>query len=334
MSAWRGILVGALIVVQGAGGCRWIAGYDPRWDDGGRLSDLDGPRPLADARRTDLRIDVELPGDVGIPTNDAANCPASAPPLPLPTPCGCSGPTDCDGLPAGRDVDDSACNALLWQENFDALDPSKWQGWGAGWSADCGWLRQDAWAQDSYVGILAPAVLPKAHYLLEARLRLGAIGDPADWEVGIVARYTSLTSPSEPDGYISCIMRVDTVRDDVVNTGLKAINPDLKIHSKASGTNVFGAWQLDNPPGLYDPSPGQTYVLQLYFEPNAAQRQIHCVLFDDAGKLLRRANYVMWGTYASHIGNLPTAAGTVGVRSWRRQVSVDYLRVFDLGSWQ
>jgi len=109
------------------------------------------------------------------------------------------------------------------------------------------------------------------------------------------------------------------------------VNPDLKAESKNTPGDYRGGWPLDNPVGLYDEKENNIYILQLWFDSTPKAERLRCRLFDGQGKkLLRQTSYWMSGKDAKHIANLPKLPGRIGLRTWNRAASIDYIRVFEL----
>lgn len=280
--------------------------------------------------RADQRADT--------PGVDGPAGPVDSPPLEttLAT-CACS-VGDCDGLPDARDPEPSRCNELLYEETFatDPLTGGRWSTVRGDWSWTAGWLHQGAVDNDEatfdfYWARSNDASLPNRSYLVEVRLRLGAVDAMQDWDAAIVARMSdTLDVDQNPVELLTCNARMDT-KDSCAdcNPPQKIINPDLKVETRNS-LGWYGSWPRLNPSGLYDPAAGQTYLLQLWVQ-GGTQPQVNCLLSSDAdGKPLRLAYRQMWGSFDGDTKYVPTGIGTVGLRTWDRAVSYDYVRVFAL----
>lgn len=328
------------VLFHGGTGCHLIFPFDVDQADAGAGGD-------AIAEGVDLhspRSDLNGPcGDIDTPPLAAEQAK-----------CSCATTADdCDGIPSydiptytvGRDPEPDDCNELLYEETF-STDPAAEGRWKPltnidSWSWSCGWLHQGKQTSDIVSLVRAEDAGAKlgvtetdAHYLVEARLKLGEIFNPEFWEAGIVAR---ISGPSDSDGYprefISCVVRIDKRSDGDICYGCSpqrnVVNPDLKIESRNDSDDWFGAWPLENPPGLYDPTAGRVYQLQMWFRPANGERII-CRLYDDSGTHLRLAVYEMFGQYAGFLKEMPRKPGTVGLRAWGRAASFDYIRVFRL----
>lgn len=330
-----------VVLSQWGTGCHLIFPFDHDQTDGGSGGDaIDDSKGHVDLQNpwTDLKSPC---GDIDTP-----------PLAPKWASCACATATDdCDGIPnydiptynVGRDPEPDDCNDLLYEETF-STDPltGRWKPLTGTWSWSCGWLHQDKqtssdlfnFARSENAGAKLGVTDNDAHYLVEARFKLGPILIPDVWEVGLVAR---ISDPLDGDGYpgelISCVMRIDKRPidgDDCAdcNPKRKIIYPDLKIESRNS-LDWIGAWPRENPAGLYDPSAGRVYQLQMWFRPANGERII-CRLYDDSGTHMRLAVYEMFGQYARHTKYMPRKPGTVGLRTWGRAASFDYIRVYRL----
>jgi hypothetical protein len=257
--------------------------------------------------------------------------------------CSCAPPQgDCDAIPEAppkheRDLEPAHCNELLYEETFatDPLQGGRWKTLAGAWTHSCGWLHQPSTSPTatSWVQAVAPPLgttAQEAHYLVEARFRLGALGNKQVWQVGIAARVgAAATAKGLPRDYIACVARIDEQTDWCYGCtpGRYIINPDLKVESyNAKGGH--GAWPLANPAGSYTPAAGETYLLQLWYRPLKDKQQVNCRLYDEANVWKRNAFYQMHAQYAAHTAYVPTAPGTVALRTLGRAASFDYIRVF------
>lgn len=294
---------------------------------GGGVARRDGPSPVD---RGEGLASLDL-GDG--PVNDLLVV------SPCTTPCPPG--DDCDLVPQPRDPEPDLCNELLYEEAFDA-DPlgTRWSTINGSWSWSAGWLEQKGtsntdnsqdyyWARADDAELAVQAM--DARYLVETRLRLGAVGNPSFWEAGLVARLgdAQVGAYGYPRDHIVCVARVDKLVNDCATCSppSKIVNPDLRleIENAAGGSS---SWPEDNPVALYDPAPGQIYVMQLWYR--AQPSQLNCRLVDDAGKPMREAIFQFWGHDPRYQTYLPTAAGTVGFRTWWRAAGFDWIRVFRL----
>jgi hypothetical protein len=338
------------------GGCHWVfpygaAGRDTRADarhDG--ASDRPGSDRAGDGQHSDSAVDGAACVEPLL-SKQLAEC----------APCGDVNNTDCDGLPGAkqstqltqRDYYDGQCNKLLWEDHFDRPPSGRWTSFGdtvdALWRWSCGWYSQDwpgggypdpmhmAWARAT---MPTPSPLTSADYLVEARVKLGKIGNPQAWGVGIVARYT----PQAPFANIVCEARVD---NDPASPGLEGNPavpfPDVRIETRvAAGGQWTAGWPLPPRIKTFDGAEGQVYNLQLWYTSNFPYdvsspqcspgcKAIVCRVCDDS-QCYRTGILALW------IGNpsfpatplLPTAPGSVGLRTYGRAASFDYVRVFQL----
>jgi hypothetical protein len=269
--------------------------------------------------------------------------------------CGsCAGTTtnpDCDGLPGAdrlkpRDPYPQQCNKLLWEDHFDQPVASRWKSWGntadARWRWSCGWYHQD-WTGGDYPESMHMAwtranlptkTLENADYLVEARVTLGAIGNPQTWGVGIVARYT----PEYPFANIVCEARVDSVPG---SPGLRSepivADPDVRVETRIDAANDKWTAGWPRPPRVktFDGGEGRTYYLQLWYTSNFIDdptcttncKAIVCRVCDDT-VCYRTGLLGLWINNVEYL--LPTAPGSVGLRTYGRAASFDYIRVFQL----
>jgi len=260
-------------------------------------------------------------------------------------PCTVPCPTgdDCDALPQARDPERDLCNELLYEETFDT-DPLAALRWSTtngtwSWSAD-GWMEQTStgntdgtkdyyWARADDAKLSAK--VQDVRYLVEARFRLGAVGDTDYWEAGLAARLggPGIGPYAFPEDHVVCVARVDKVISNCFGCTppRKILYPDLMlaIQNETGGTT---AWPLDNPDQLYDASSGQVYIMQLWYREDLPQ--VNCRLVDDSSVSKRDATLEFHGFDPKYQTYLPTAAGTVGFRTWKRSASFDWIRVFQL----
>jgi len=245
---------------------------------------------------------------------------------------------DCDGLPDNRDPEPNSCNELLYEETFltDPLTPRRWATRNCKWSWTCGWLHQHSvdnpesgtaycWAR------ALDAALTTRSYLVETRVRLEAVASMTDWDMAVVGRLSGAVTGADtiPDEFMTCAARMDSKDLCYGCSPQRRIeNPDCKVETR-NALDWQGSWPLENPLNLYDPAPGQVYLLQLWFQ-GGQKPQLMCMLSDSAGKPRRLAYHQMWGPFDGDTKYLPTGAGTVGLRTWDRGASVDYVRVFAL----
>ncbi len=247
---------------------------------------------------------------------------------------------DCDALPGARDPQPDICNRLLYEADFEAnpLTNGEWTKANGEWDWSPGCLHQRAtsnppgtqqwsWARAGGADLTDPA------YLVEARIRLEAAGEADFWQVGIAARLSASFDGVDllPAAFISCVARVDRVLDTCYGCApqRKVIHPDLRIESKSADfADWEGAWPLDNPGGIFGGDAGEVLLMQLWVQPQPAA--VYCRLYDAAGQLRREAFYRMYDEDAAYLKYLPREAGGVGLRTWGRAASFDYLRVFEL----
>ena len=323
-----------LLAALSVAGCHWVADYEPGagsvvWTDAARTD-----APLADGRPSDARRDGAAAADA------AAPCLADTPPLSEALArCACAGGALCpDGLPDVRDPEPDDCNALLYEETFADLPAGRWSTVNGQWRSRCGWLDQTdaheptlgeadrfAWAR------AGNTQLADGFYMVETRVQLGAIGNAERWSVSVVARYGAGSSGPHayPDAFIACSLRVNHA-EYVVEGPI--VNADVRAEVRSAAGEDSG-WPWDNPPA-FDDSDGRVFVLQLWYQSRAPDpqqdvRQVRCRAYDLASGVGREAVYAVYSRPGTGVF-VPTAPGSVGVRTHSRAASFDYVRVYRL----
>jgi hypothetical protein len=337
------------------GGCHILFPYSPGANDGSR------EQRVGDAWREGLWREGLLPDRrlVDLPRSEAG-CPIERLDAKLAGcagGCGDAGNPDCDGLPTGRDYY-GVCNQLVFEDHFDTAPVStSWFNPPAApgsWSWSCGWYHQ-SWAGGTYedplkmawarsVSAEVPLAKNGADYLVEARVRLGSIGNQDLWGVGIVARYNYTV----PFANIVCELRVDKInggKEPLLYTPAVTL-PDVRIETRASATEWGAGWpETRNSPAKGDE--GRIYYLQLWYTKHAVsdpKYSYQCIpsntCYAVACRVCEESQCVREGIYAFWINQvdpadpdmslLPTAPGSVGLRTYGRAASFDYIRVFQL----
>lgn len=226
------------------------------------------------------------------------------------------------------------CKGLLWEETF-AVDPaSQWSYASGSWHWGCGALDQTTtscgrvWALSKNAG----AQLTTPSYLVEGRITFrqdGCISDnDPSWSVGIAGRASTTMLNGDPAKFIACFGWLDPHNSPPVT------KPDaLVLYRNGSGVPVPSWWPLNT----YDASPGKSYYLQLYYStrgnplsPGAAGswKALVCRLCDE-----QSCKVVGWADIKNNAwieDYIPTEAGTVGLVTYGRAASFDYLRVYEL----
>jgi hypothetical protein len=230
---------------------------------------------------------------------------------------------DCDGIPDYRDPEPQLCNELLYEDVFDDDPASTWSYYDGAWQWQPESLEQNllsdvtAWARADDAG------LSTSEYLVEARVRLGSIGNDDWWEVSVLGRYQHWF-PNMACGIHHILVFNPPVDPPDVRVELRRDDRDYDPDPTASGWSA--AWPAGTPPD-FDPGPGNEYVLQLWYTQNPAE-QVFCRLADEE-TVVRWVAYELWRDtrYDAH---LPTAPGSVGFRTLNRAAAFDYIRVFRL----
>jgi len=255
----------------------------------------------------------------------------------------CLGSSDCDGLPDHRDPFAGACNDLVFDEPF-TFNP--WCTWtihsatadkGA-WAWGCGWQTQTK----STVGVtwdLADGFsAASTDYLVEARVRLGPIGNDV-WGVGIASRVVWNSASQTATDYLVC----EVTHDPGAGAGNPITIPDVRIllSSAAAGSN--SGWPYPNSTSQVDGSDGKEYTLQLWYAANATKvpglplsqpcstapdcPAVVCRLCDEPTKTCRVGIFAIYSDLTTQ-KHVPTTAGTVGLRVYGRQASFDTVRAY------
>ena len=239
----------------------------------------------------------------------------------------CPGVTDCDALPDYRDPEPGRCNELLYEQTF-AGPTSGWTITGGTWSWPAGWLAQDSTKLEQAWARAADAGLATTDYLVEARIRLGAVvTDATFYNVAVVGRYVhkdryilgGITlypdwGMTKPELWV--VVRRDArpaVYKDPDNSGWSAGYPSVALPGYTEPT--------------FDASPGKEHYLQLWYT-QSPKEMITCRLLDET-HTERTAIYALFN-YPTYKQHLPTEPGSVGFHTDSRAVSIDFIRVFQL----
>jgi len=244
----------------------------------------------------------------------------------------------CGGLPAYRAVGLS-CADLLYEERFSSDPSGRWEFRpqpATDWSYACGAMSQtNPSVCDHRWGVArnATSVSSTTDYLVEGGITLGpqsCVYRGADaWSVGIASRVAWTPGQSAPTAYVIC--------QAWRNAELKpaVLLPDVGL-TYNGGAGETGSWGPENP-STYDASPAKRYYLQVWYSthgppdntrPNA--KALVCRICDDTS--CPRFGWANVEDNPYLLNYIPKTGGTVGIRTYGRAASFDYVRVYKLNN--
>lgn len=335
-----------LVLPTLAAGCHLLFGHHP---GGGSSGDGVGSpeRGVVDQLRTERAAPSEQRAEAGPctpplspwPPGYLTACPASTASCPPVN-------TDCDALANDLDPYKAECNRLALDETFgtDVLASKAWHAYSKhdSWRWSCGKLTQshttpDDGTPDQAASAVAAGVSLPAHYVVEARVTLGAAAPRPHWRVGVIGRVTDDASFH----FIGCSIW----ENPNAGSNNPVYDPDLvlTVHTPFVTDNGW-PYPHKKVPGLEDKA-GASYTLQLFYSSDivklgAAKADLYpecktatcpvvfCRVCTETACF--HSGFMAIYNTANPLQNIPAAPGTVGFRTLNRAAAFDRIRVYEL----